>query len=287
MSDIELYDQKSKAAAAILAFFFGGIGVHRFYLGQTGRGIAHLLLFWTFIPFIIGFVDFIGFLSMGNDQFDRKYNPQLYERRRLNAPPKAWGNIKLPSPDAEHQVRPQQAPMSEHDRLLNEVTEIRNDIIRRIQSSKEFKSGIVGEIKPLVDNYIGQVRELIDRDKQIRKVVEHNPLESIDEKIFELNSKMQATTSEPLKAEYKHALDRHVQHKNSLREFYDQREMIALRLDSTLMSLREVKFDLLRLENLNSDEQRHEFFRMFDDKSNELSIYLSSLKQAYSENKLL
>ncbi|HEX2573335.1 MAG TPA: TM2 domain-containing protein, partial [Polyangia bacterium] len=41
---------KDKNTAAILAFTLGGIGVHRFYLGQTGMGIVYLLFCWTFIP---------------------------------------------------------------------------------------------------------------------------------------------------------------------------------------------------------------------------------------------
>lgn len=65
---------KNKTTAAILAFFLGGIGVHRFYLGQTGLGILSLLFCWTFIPAIIAFVDFIIFLTMDEDRFNLKYN---------------------------------------------------------------------------------------------------------------------------------------------------------------------------------------------------------------------
>lgn len=35
---------KSKVAAALLCFFLGGFGIHRFYLGYTGLGIAQLVL---------------------------------------------------------------------------------------------------------------------------------------------------------------------------------------------------------------------------------------------------
>lgn len=48
----------SQVAALLLCFFLGGIGVHRFYLGDTWQGIVQLLTFgvfgiWTLIDFIM------------------------------------------------------------------------------------------------------------------------------------------------------------------------------------------------------------------------------------------
>jgi TM2 domain-containing membrane protein YozV len=65
---------KSKTTAAILAFFLGGFGVHRFYLKQSGLGALYLLFFWTFVPAIVAFVDFIIFLTMDDNAFNAKYN---------------------------------------------------------------------------------------------------------------------------------------------------------------------------------------------------------------------
>ena len=65
---------KNKTTAALFAIFLGGIGVHKFYLGQAGSGIAHLLICWTFIPLLLGVVQGINLLSMSQDQFDRQYN---------------------------------------------------------------------------------------------------------------------------------------------------------------------------------------------------------------------
>lgn len=64
---------KSKVAAALLAFFLGGFGVHKFYLGQVGLGILYLVFFWTFIPAIIAFIEFIILLTMSDETFNQKY----------------------------------------------------------------------------------------------------------------------------------------------------------------------------------------------------------------------
>lgn len=49
---------KSKGTTALLCFFLGNLGVHRFYVGKIGTGIAMLLTLgcagiWTLVDFII------------------------------------------------------------------------------------------------------------------------------------------------------------------------------------------------------------------------------------------
>lgn len=48
----------SRTVAAILAFFLGVLGVHRFYVGKVGTGVAQILTvgglgIWTLIDFIM------------------------------------------------------------------------------------------------------------------------------------------------------------------------------------------------------------------------------------------
>jgi len=49
--------KKDPATAFLLDFFLGGIGIHKFYLGNTTAGIFYLLFCWTSIPGIIAFVE--------------------------------------------------------------------------------------------------------------------------------------------------------------------------------------------------------------------------------------
>ncbi|MEM9836020.1 MAG: NINE protein [Bacteroidota bacterium] len=65
---------KDKNLTAVLAFFGGAFGLHRFYLGQIGLGVLSCI----FMPIgaMLGVLDAIIFLSMDQAAFDRKYNAE-------------------------------------------------------------------------------------------------------------------------------------------------------------------------------------------------------------------
>lgn len=65
--------EKNRIAAALLALFLGGFGVHKFYLGKIGQGFLYLIFCWTFIPTFISFVEFIIYLCSSDENFARKY----------------------------------------------------------------------------------------------------------------------------------------------------------------------------------------------------------------------
>lgn len=65
---------KDKNVAAILALFMGVIGVHKFYLGRIGAGVLYLLFSFTFIPALLGLIDFFVLALMENDEFNRRFN---------------------------------------------------------------------------------------------------------------------------------------------------------------------------------------------------------------------
>ncbi len=68
----ENWPYKSRIAAGILAILFGGLGVHKFYLGRIGWGVVYLLFCWTGIPSIIGIIEGIIYLCSSNEAFALK-----------------------------------------------------------------------------------------------------------------------------------------------------------------------------------------------------------------------
>jgi TM2 domain-containing membrane protein YozV/ribosomal protein S27E len=49
--------RKNSTTAILLALFLGGVGAHRFYMGQVGLGILYAMFVWTFIPSIVALVE--------------------------------------------------------------------------------------------------------------------------------------------------------------------------------------------------------------------------------------
>ena len=62
-----------KTALALLAFFLGGFGAHKFYVGKYGQGIFYILFCWTGIPGLIAFVEFIIYLCTPSEEIAQKY----------------------------------------------------------------------------------------------------------------------------------------------------------------------------------------------------------------------
>jgi TM2 domain-containing membrane protein YozV len=65
---------KDKNVAAILSLFLGGLGVHKFYLGRIGAGVLYLIFSLTFVPWILGLIDFFVLALMDHEEFNRRFN---------------------------------------------------------------------------------------------------------------------------------------------------------------------------------------------------------------------
>ena len=74
------YD-RNRIAAALLALFLGGLGIHKFYMNKPGAGITMLILgsvgwlliFPALIICLIAFVEFVIYLTMTDETFEATY----------------------------------------------------------------------------------------------------------------------------------------------------------------------------------------------------------------------
>lgn len=72
---------KNKVVAALLAFFGGWMGLHKFYLRDSGAGIFYIFLSMMTVKvfpvsFLLSVIDGLRYLMMSPEDFDRKFNRQ-------------------------------------------------------------------------------------------------------------------------------------------------------------------------------------------------------------------
>jgi len=58
-------DKKSTGIAYLLWFFFGGLAIHRFYLGRTGSAVAMLAITIVSLVLIFAGIGVFGFIVVG------------------------------------------------------------------------------------------------------------------------------------------------------------------------------------------------------------------------------
>lgn len=70
-------NDRNKYVAAILAFFLGTLGIHRFYLGRNGTGVLMIVISATIVGLIVtglwSFIDAVRYLVMSDAEFDHRY----------------------------------------------------------------------------------------------------------------------------------------------------------------------------------------------------------------------
>jgi len=68
---------RNRIVAALLAFFFGTLGIHRFYLGRNSSGITMLVLSLTIVGLFVSapwaLIDAVRYLLMSDEEFAARY----------------------------------------------------------------------------------------------------------------------------------------------------------------------------------------------------------------------
>ena len=69
---------KSKIVAGILGILLGGLGVHKFYMGNILAGVVYLVFSWTTVPGILGLFEGIVFLIDDDEKFQARVEAKKF-----------------------------------------------------------------------------------------------------------------------------------------------------------------------------------------------------------------
>lgn len=175
-----------------------------------------------------------------------------------------------------------QAPgIGPYAEYLAEAVSVRDDIVKSIKSGKTA-SDFGREMIPVLDKYVEQVKTLCQALGDTEQLVNAIPLAELKRDRDSLAAKMDAAESKMLKDEYTRSIEEIDRQLKASKGLAEQKEILKLRLASSVNALKQLKLDLARLKALpeTGDIPVMEEIRQ---KAKELNIYMDDIKNAYFE----
>ncbi len=85
------WKRNSRREAGVIAIVFGGLGMHKFYIGKYGQGILYAVFCWSFVPALLGVAEGIHYLSESDEEFAEELLPKSLRGKNGK-------NKKIPEP---------------------------------------------------------------------------------------------------------------------------------------------------------------------------------------------
>ncbi|MBN1699625.1 MAG: 2TM domain-containing protein [Spirochaetales bacterium] len=166
--------------------------------------------------------------------------------------------------------------------VLKQAEAIKNSLIGQVKTDREMKRHFGGELEQLLSRFIGQIEELLLRDTELDRVLTTVSEEEIGETLASLKTKYENTDAAYLKKEYEKSISQYEHHRKTITELKNQKEMISLRLSSSITALKQIQLDVARMKHMDTIQEPYSL-KTLKAKSRELSDYLEALQESYRE----
>ncbi|MCA1949457.1 MAG: 2TM domain-containing protein [Treponema sp.] len=260
-------------------------------LWQSGTGFVPTSLFlfminiitsrgflWSLIPIFFMAMGFLGKLvkmpgeiaALNQDLKDALRNKGTRSRRQKSAAA---------------------APSGPYADLVQEAFTVRDAILEMVQepSAKERQKGAAkadlpeaDELIPVLNSYVEQVQLLADRTAEVDRIIELIPQTALQRDKEVLERKLQEQSKPELRKEYERALAELEQQETSFKDLGEQRDLLELKLRSSVNNLKQMQIDIGRIISLTGSSDSGAD-RSLHYKTEELNRYLEDLRSGYEE----
>ena len=138
------------------------------------------------------------------------------------------------------------------------------------------------ELIPSLEEYVGQVRLLTQTVNEIDSIIDAIPMKDLAKDKAELKGKLEGTANSSLKTEYARSVEEIEKQEKSFQDLQDQREVLHLRLKSSVNSLKQMQLDMARYR-AQPDLAQSASLDQVRSRTGELSKYLEDLRKGYEE----
>jgi class 3 adenylate cyclase len=163
--------------------------------------------------------------------------------------------------------------------LVDEAMRIKDSLARQILGSEPLRSRFGVDVLPLLDRYLGQIRSLNERSRDLDGLLSTLSEEQLEAEIGRLSDGREAARSASVQAEYDRAIAQHRQQRDSLEELRGQQEILDLRIRGSVLTLKRIEMDVARMKGLETAQ----VMSSLREKSEEMSRYLEDLRAGYRE----
>ena len=165
--------------------------------------------------------------------------------------------------------------------IYAEAAAARDELVKEIKKGKgsdDFGKDMI----PTLDRYVEQVKLLTHSVNEIDGLVNSIPVADLHKDREDLRVKMESAGSTALKEEYRRSIAEIERQEKAYKDLEDQREILRLRLGSSVNSLKQLKIDLARMKAMPqaADDQAIQAIRQ---KAAEMTGYLDDLRTGYTE----
>ena len=167
------------------------------------------------------------------------------------------------------------------DPVVQESERLRGAILENLKRYKGT-SPLGRDAEQVLDTYVKQIKLLSEKDHEIEDLISGIPTMELEEDLAELRSKQNQASTERMQKEYQHSIDQIEKQQQSFTELQNEKEMLSLRLQSSLNALKQMQIDLARMRSISPKEESHSLEHI-KEKSNEISQYLEDLRAGYAE----
>ncbi|MEI6386687.1 MAG: adenylate/guanylate cyclase domain-containing protein [Spirochaetota bacterium] len=173
-------------------------------------------------------------------------------------------------------ARKADASLGPYSALVHEAEQIEKAILELAKDP----AGEAGDVESVLRDYVAQVRLLAGSAVDIDRVIDSIPRDSLCADKETLIRKEAATTNPGLKLEYRKNIEEIQRQESSWEDLGNQREILGLRLGSSVNQLKQMRMDLARVKAAGDSGKQGEFRT----RTTELSKWLEDLRKGYEES---
>lgn len=165
--------------------------------------------------------------------------------------------------------------------VVQEASVLHRKILRQIDEMEKDHPAIAGDMRPLLDTYFQQVRQLAAKSQEIDNLLTQLPQVELQQDRVRLKNRMAQVESDRLREEYEKSILEVDRQLASMKELSHAGEMLELRISSAVNLMKQLQLDLARVKGASITNTTS--FGMLKEKSDELSRYIEDLESGYEE----